>query len=104
MFWNEPMHTLWRCVYTIFDKTPPDLLQEIILVDDFSDSLHHGKILEDFVNSHPKLKLIRLPERSGLIRGRTAGAAAATGDTVSFYKLKYIYIYRCLLFYSYHLY
>ena len=85
VFWNEPLSTLWRCAYTVFDNTPPELLHEIIFVDDFSDSDHiTGLELQAFVDSHPKLKLVRLPERSGLIRGRTAGASAATGDTVTF--------------------
>ncbi len=53
-------------------------------MDDFSDSEALGQPLDDFVASHPKLKLVRLPERSGLIRGRTAGAIAAVGDTVTF--------------------
>ena len=76
------MHSLWRSIYTVLDKTPPELLNEIVLVDDFSDSPHCGKPLQDFVDAHPKVILVRLKKRSGLIRGRVAGAEAATGDTV----------------------
>ncbi len=96
----------------MLDKTPPEILKEFILVrrtflaelndhayipyrwilishallqvDDASDSPHCQQPLQDFVDAHPKVKLVRLKERSGLIKGRTAGARAATGDTVTF--------------------
>ncbi|XP_041367350.1 polypeptide N-acetylgalactosaminyltransferase 11-like [Gigantopelta aegis] len=36
-FYNEAWSTLLRTVHTIIDRTPPNLLEEIILIDDFSD-------------------------------------------------------------------
>ena len=53
-------------------------------MDDFSTSEQLKGPLEEFVNAHKKLKLVRLKERSGLIKGRVAGATAAVGDTVTF--------------------
>ena len=53
-------------------------------VDDFSDSPHLKKPLDEFVAAHNKIKLVRLKKRSGLIRGRVAGALEAVGDTVTF--------------------
>lgn len=68
----------------MLDRTPPEILHEIILVDDGSDKPWLKKPLEDFVKLLPKTKLVRMPERLGLMSARVNGAEAATGDTVTF--------------------
>ena len=40
--------------------------------------------LDNYLKLLPKIKLVRLKERSGLMRARTAGAEAATGEVVVF--------------------
>jgi len=37
VFHNEGWSTLMRNVHTIIKRTPPEMLQEVLLVDDFSD-------------------------------------------------------------------
>mmetsp|Transcript_26113 Transcript_26113/g.71966 ORF Transcript_26113/g.71966 Transcript_26113/m.71966 type:complete len:623 (-) Transcript_26113:60-1928(-) len=81
---NEPLSTLFRSIHSVLDRTPPELLHEIILVDDGSDVEHFGKELEDYIALLPKTKLVRAKERLGLMAARVYGARAATGDTLTF--------------------
>jgi len=37
-FFNEEPHTLYRTVFSVLDRTPSNLLHEILLVDDNSDT------------------------------------------------------------------
>ena len=103
-FYNEAFTTLLRTVYSVIDRTNDKLLKEILLVDDFSDdgsyqlsqwlSLHlfvwikgeiKGKLMEFvYTKLPPKVKLIRTPERAGLIRARMFGAHHSTGQVLVF--------------------
>lgn len=38
--------------------------------------------LDDYMKRFPKVKIIRLPQREGLIRTRLIGGRAATGDVI----------------------
>ncbi|XP_059479627.1 polypeptide N-acetylgalactosaminyltransferase 1 isoform X2 [Neocloeon triangulifer] len=87
IFTNEAWSTLMRTVHSVLNHSPPHLLKEIVLVDDFSDREElHGK-LEYYIRTRlpsDKVKLVRLPERGGLIRARLAGARAASADVLIF--------------------
>ena len=63
VFYNEAMSTLLRSIHSVLNKTPPQLLKEILLIDDGSDKPHLGAPLEDYIKHLPKVKLLRQPER-----------------------------------------
>lgn len=86
-FYNEDISTLVRSVNSVIQRTPEDILKQIILVDDFSDledlKLNLDKKLEALDSNH-KVKVIRNVQREGLIRSRVFGAREATGDVLMF--------------------
>jgi polypeptide N-acetylgalactosaminyltransferase len=57
-----------------------------MVVDDiFIYTEHSKKPLDDYVTQHmPRVRVIHLAERSGLIRARMAGARRAKGDVIIF--------------------
>ena len=86
IYHNEANSTLLRGLTSLVRKTPSKYLKEIILVDDASlgrEYLHEP--LDKFVKALPvKVQIFRNEVRQGLIRSRLIGAAAATGDTLTF--------------------
>lgn len=82
IFHNEARSTLLRTVWSVLDRTPKSLVKEILLIDDKSDMPHLGYQLEQEVAAIPKTRLLRLPERSGLIRAKVYGAEQARGDVL----------------------
>lgn len=84
VFYNEPATPLMRSVHSVLNRTPAHLLHEIVLIDDCSDTDWLKQPLEDYLKLMPKVKLVRLKARSGLMRARTAGAEASTGEVVVF--------------------
>lgn len=84
-FYNEHWSTLLRTCYSVLNRSPAELITEIILVDDFSDKEFLKDKLDAYVAEHlPKVKIVRLPERSGLIVARIAGAKIAHSDVLIF--------------------
>ena len=80
LFFIAGWSALLRTVHSIIDRSPPSLLKEIILVDDASTQDHLKKDLEDYISRYPKVKLVRAPERVGLIRARLMGASHSTAE------------------------
>jgi len=83
-FHNEAWSTLLRSVHSVINRTPANLVAEIILVDDKSNYPHLGQKLDKYIEENfPKVvKLLRLQERSGLINARMAGINLARKDTI----------------------
>ncbi|XP_041858480.1 polypeptide N-acetylgalactosaminyltransferase 5 [Melanotaenia boesemani] len=83
-FVDEVWSTLLRSVHSVLNRSPPHLLKEIILVDDFSTKDYLKEQLDVYMSQFPKVRIIRLKERQGLIRARLAGAAVAKGEVLTF--------------------
>ncbi|XP_074032189.1 polypeptide N-Acetylgalactosaminyltransferase 3 [Leptinotarsa decemlineata] len=85
VFHNEAWSTLLRTVWSVINRSPKELVEEIILVDDASERAFLGKPLDDYIKTLPvKVKIIRNAERIGLIKARLKGASAAKGDVLTF--------------------
>ncbi|XP_027596882.1 polypeptide N-acetylgalactosaminyltransferase 12 [Pipra filicauda] len=83
-FYNEAWSTLLRTVHSVLETSPDILLEEIILVDDYSDKEHLKEALENYVAGLRKVRLIRANKREGLVRARLLGASVAKGDILTF--------------------
>ncbi|XP_051875260.1 polypeptide N-acetylgalactosaminyltransferase 5 [Pristis pectinata] len=83
-FVDEVWSTLLRSVHSIFNRSPAHLIKEVILVDDFSTREYLKENLDIYMSQFPKVHVIHLQERHGLIRARLVGAANATGDVLTF--------------------
>lgn len=75
-----------RTVHSVINRAPAHLLKEVILVNDHSTKAELWGKLEEYLaeNFEGKAHVIHLPERSGLITARIAGAQAATADVLVF--------------------
>jgi polypeptide N-acetylgalactosaminyltransferase len=92
---NEPHDWVSLSVESILARTPPDLLVEVIVVDDNGVPGHHGlpenirlNVDEsewDYIRAlSPKVKVIKHDDREGCARSRLTGAKAATGEVLMF--------------------
>ncbi|XP_031163901.1 polypeptide N-acetylgalactosaminyltransferase 10-like [Sander lucioperca] len=83
-FHNEGWSSLLRTVHSVLNRSPPQLIAEVILVDDFSDKEHLKVALEEYMMRLPKVRILRTKKREGLIRTRLLGAGAAKGEVITF--------------------
>ncbi|XP_049640146.1 polypeptide N-acetylgalactosaminyltransferase 14 [Suncus etruscus] len=79
-FHNEARSALLRTIRSILNRTPAKLIEEIILVDDFSKDPDDCKELMKL----PKVKCLRNTQRQGLVRSRVRGTDVAKGTTLTF--------------------
>lgn len=85
VFHNEGWSVLMRTVHSVINNTPNELLEEILLVDDYSDKENLKTKLEIYIEKwNGKVRLIRNNKRQGLIRTRSHGARKANGEVIVF--------------------
>lgn len=86
-FHKEAFSALVRTIASVIERTPPQLLQEVILVDDFSDNADESEKLAVFLEHHypyGKVRVVHSHSRLGLIGARVMGAKEASGDVLVF--------------------
>uniref|UniRef100_A0A3Q3IAZ9 polypeptide N-acetylgalactosaminyltransferase n=1 Tax=Monopterus albus TaxID=43700 RepID=A0A3Q3IAZ9_MONAL len=85
VFHNEAWSTLLRTVHSVIDRSPHTLLEEIVLVDDASERDFLKRQLEQYVRRlEVPVRVVRMEQRSGLIRARLKGASISTGQVITF--------------------
>jgi polypeptide N-acetylgalactosaminyltransferase len=77
----------FAAVHSIYNRTPRELLHEILIVNDASTKQELYEPLQKYVeeNFDDRVKIVNLPERKGLIVARMEGARRATGDVLVFF-------------------
>jgi len=85
VFHNEGWSPLLRTVHTVIKQSPPEILGEIVMVDDFSAKAHLKEQLDDHLKQFNGLvKVVRNERREGLIRARSIGAQNAKEEVLVF--------------------
>lgn len=87
IYFNEAFSPLVRTVHSVINRSPPEYLKEVILLDDCSTRDELGDHLKNYIaETWPDniVRIVRTEERSGLIRARVAGAQASKGDVLIF--------------------
>ncbi|XP_061828197.1 polypeptide N-acetylgalactosaminyltransferase 17-like isoform X2 [Nerophis lumbriciformis] len=87
IFVNEALSVILRSVHSAVNHTPPELLKEIILVDDYSDEEQLKGPLEEYMKKRYNglVKIVRNQRREGLIRARLEGWKVATAEVTGFF-------------------
>ncbi|KAA0724476.1 putative polypeptide N-acetylgalactosaminyltransferase 8 [Triplophysa tibetana] len=88
IYLNEALSIIQRAIRSIIDRTPPHLLKEIILVDDYSSNADLKSGLDEYINLIHKekpgmLKKVRHKRQMGLAKARISGWEAATGQVIA---------------------
>lgn len=89
IYLNEALSVIKRALRSIIDRTPRNLLKQIILVDDSSSNENLKGDLDLYIKSlmdqNPKLLFTRVrhSEQRGLAHARVSGWKAATADVVA---------------------
>ncbi|XP_004643649.1 probable polypeptide N-acetylgalactosaminyltransferase 8 [Octodon degus] len=87
IFMDEALSIILRAITSIINRTPSQVLKEIILVDDFSSNGELKSSLDEKIEFYNQmypglLKIIRHTQRKGLAHARNTGWEAAGADVV----------------------
>ncbi|UJR22834.1 hypothetical protein I4U23_025864 [Adineta vaga] len=83
VFYDEGWSVLMRTVQSVINTSPPELLKEVVLIDDGSTVASLKEPLEKYIKRWNGLvKLYRTGKRVGLIEARTLGAQKSIGDVI----------------------
>lgn len=84
-FHNEILSVLLRCIHSIYNRSPHELLHEIILINDGSTFSEYKDFFGNLLNKfNGKVKLHHNEKREGLIRSRVIGARLAEAEVILF--------------------
>ncbi|XP_063337304.1 probable polypeptide N-acetylgalactosaminyltransferase 8 [Pelmatolapia mariae] len=89
IYLDEALSVIKRALRSIIDRTPKNLLKEIIMVDDHSSNENLKGDLDVYVKSleqeNPNLRIVKVrhSEQRGLSSARVSGWRAATADVVA---------------------
>eukprot|EP00057_Strongylocentrotus_purpuratus_P017023 XP_011671497.1 PREDICTED: probable N-acetylgalactosaminyltransferase 9 [Strongylocentrotus purpuratus] len=84
-FHNEAWSTLMRTVHSVVNRTPRDILTEVVLVDDAStDEDLKKKLLNIPKSVRGKVRLVHTTHREGVARAKMRGAREARGEVLVF--------------------
>ncbi|VDM42900.1 unnamed protein product [Toxocara canis] len=85
IFTDEAWSPLMRTVHSVINRSPPHLLHEVLLIDDFSQREELKGGLDSYIERFGGIvRVIRLKKRHGLIRAKLEGAKAASSEVVVF--------------------
>jgi polypeptide N-acetylgalactosaminyltransferase len=84
VFFDEYWSILLRTIHSIYNRTPHELVQEIIIINDNSTLNELYEPLETYVkrNFNGLVRVHVLRDRKGLVGGRLEGAKKAKGDVL----------------------
>lgn len=74
---NEILPTLLRTIWSVVDRSPAELVKEIVLVDDASTWEEYNALSDYIPDLSVPIRIIRNGKREGLIRARLVGANVA---------------------------
>eukprot|EP00049_Salpingoeca_infusionum_P013378 m.249895 g.249895 ORF g.249895 m.249895 type:complete len:424 (+) comp15430_c0_seq8:120-1391(+) len=84
IFYNEALSTLLRNVLSVLNQTPPNLLGEIVLVDDNSTLKELSALPAHLAKLPDKIRLVKRHVHDGIVGARNRGAKEARFPVIAF--------------------
>ncbi|XP_013402436.1 uncharacterized protein LOC106168054 [Lingula anatina] len=83
-FHRESWSVLLRTINSVLLRTPPKLLKEILLIDDWCDLDEIKQPLFEYVSTVPIIKIIKTSSHMGVAKAKMLGARHATAEVIVF--------------------